>query len=150
MATTVTAATLTVAVAESITLNGTTYDSTTNVSIASIANISKRIMTVAAGATSNVATFLSTVTNQAFDTEDTKYIRLTNLDDTSEVIVTLSEAATAAGLELKAGASLPLFSINANGAASKAALTTATAIEEIHVHNASGAAIDLELFVAGV
>ena len=68
MATTVTAATLTVAVAESITLNGTTYDSTTNVSIASIANISKRIMTVAAGATSNVATFLSTVTNQAFDT----------------------------------------------------------------------------------
>ena len=150
MATTVTAATLTIAVAETITLNGTTYDSTSNVSIASIANISKRIMTVAAGATANVASFLSTVTNDAYDTEDTKYIRLTNLDDTNDVIVTLSEASTAAGLELKAGASLPLFSINANGAASKAALTTATAIEDIHVHNASGGAIDLELFIAGV
>lgn len=150
MATSVTPATLTIAIAESITLGGTTYDGTTTKTISSIANISKRIMTVSAGATSNVATFLSAVTNQAFDTEDTKYIRITNLDDTTEVIVTLSEASTAAGLELKAGASLPLFSINASGAASKAALTSAAAIEEIHVHNASGADIDLELFIAGV
>tara|TARA_R110000751_G_scaffold72132_3_gene146324 strand:- start:604 stop:1056 length:453 start_codon:yes stop_codon:yes gene_type:complete len=150
MATSVIPANLTTSIAESITLNGVDYTQTTTKTIASVTHVSKRIMTVSAGATSNVATFLSAVTNQAFDTEDTKYIRITNLDDTTEVIVTLSEASTAAGLELKAGASLPLFSINANGAASKAALTSAAAIEEIHVHNASGAAIDLELFIAGV
>lgn len=150
MATTVTSAALSVEIKEQITLNGTVYDQTVTTSITGIGNVSKRIMTVAASGTANIATFLSTVTNDAYDTEDVRYIRVTNLDDTSAVILTLSQASTAAGLELKAGNSSTIFSINANGAASKAALTSAGAIEEIHVHNGSGAAIDIELFIATV
>tara|TARA_R110001606_G_scaffold63840_1_gene148239 strand:- start:216 stop:668 length:453 start_codon:yes stop_codon:yes gene_type:complete len=150
MATTVTSAALSVEIKEQITLNGTVYDQTVTTSITGIGNVSKRIMTIAASGTANIATFLSTVTNDAYDTEDVRYIRVTNLDDTSAVILTLSQASTASGLELKAGNSSTIFSINANGAASKAALTSAGAIEEIHVHNASGAAIDIELFIATV
>jgi len=150
MGTTVTSAALSVEIKEQITLNGTVYDQTVTTSITGIGNVSKRIMTVAASGTANIATFLSTVTNDAYDTEDVRYIRVTNLDDTSEVILTLSQASTAAGLELKAGNSSTIFSINASGAASKAALNSASAIEEIHVHNGSGAAIDIELFIATV
>ncbi len=44
MATTVTAATLTVNIQESITLNGVTYDKTTIKSIASVANYHSRVV----------------------------------------------------------------------------------------------------------
>ncbi len=150
MATTVTTATLTVDVKETLTLNGTVYDQTVSKSISSIGNVSKRIYTLPANTTMTVADFLSTSTGEEYDTEDTKYIRLTNLDDTNEIIVTLAVTAAAGAVELKPGSSTTLFSINANGAGSKAAQTTVDAIEAIYVHNAHGSAsVDVELFIAG-
>lgn len=150
MATTVTTATLTVDVKETLTLNGTVYDQTVSKSISSIGNVSKRIYTLPASTTMTVADFLSTSTGEEYDTEDTKYIRLTNLDDTNEIIVTLAVTAAAGAVELKAGSSTTLFSINANGAGSKAAQTTVDAIEAIYVHNAHGSdSVDVELFIAG-
>ena len=88
MATTVSTATLSVQIKEEITLNGTAYDQTITKSITGIGNVSKRIFTIPAGTTATLAEFLSTSTGEEFDTEDTKYIRVTNLDDTNEVILT--------------------------------------------------------------
>ena len=150
MASTVTAATLTVAVAESLTLDNRVYDKTTTTTIASIKNVSSRIYSVPATTTLGVASLLSSPTASQFDTENTKYIRITNLDDTAELIVSLGMNATNAALDLKPATSLPLFSVNANGAGSKGAITSIDDIEEIYVHNATSSAVDVEVFIAGV
>jgi|TARA_R110002012_G_scaffold87458_4_gene216268 hypothetical protein len=149
MATTVSTATLSVQIKEEITLNGTAYDQTITKSITGIGNVSKRIFTIPANTTATLAEFLSTSTGEEFDTEDTKYIRVTNLDDTNEVILTLAVTAAAGAIELKPTSSTTLFSINANGAGSKAAQTSIDAIEHMYIHNAHGSAsVDVEVFIA--
>ena len=147
MATTITPATLTVQIKEEITLGGTTYDQTITKSIASIGNYSKRQFTITAGASHSIAEFLDTVTNDAYDTDDVKYIRLTNLDDTNAVIVTIAGDNEAAAIELEAGASFQMFDSKLSGSTSKAAITIVDDVEIIYVHNASGGA-DVELVVA--
>jgi hypothetical protein len=149
MATTVTTATLSVQIKEEITLNGTAYDQTITKSITGIGNVSKRIFTIPASTTATLASFLSTSTGEEFDTEDTKYIRVTNLDDTNEVILTLSVSAAAGAIELKPTSSTTIFSINASGAGSKAAITSVEAIETLFIHNAhASASVDVEVFIA--
>ena len=149
MATTVTSATLTVAITEQITLNGTVYDQTITKSITGIGNISKRIFTIPASTTVTLATFISTVTNNQFDVEDVKYIRVTNLDDTDAMILTKGFNATSSATELKAQSSVVYFTPNGNGATSKAGITTTDDIETLFVHNSHGGnAMDLELVIA--
>jgi hypothetical protein len=75
MASTVTAATMTVTVSESITLNGKNQGSTNTLTLPGIVNISKRII-IAMGTAVGSGTF-----NEA----DVLYIRITNLDDTNHV-----------------------------------------------------------------
>lgn len=149
MATTVTSATLTVAISEQITLNGTVYDQTITKSITGVGNISKRIFTIPASTTVTLATFISTVTNNQFDVEDVKYIRVTNLDDTDAMILTKGFNATSSATELKAQSSVVYFTPNGNGATSKAGITTTDDIETLFVHNSHGGnAMDLELVIA--
>ena len=149
MATTVTPQSLIVSVAESITINGTAYTQTTTKTLSSITNVSKRIHTIPAATTTTLATFASTGDGQNFDVEEVKYIRLTNLDDTENLIVTTAFSATSAALEIKPGCSITLFSPNGNGATSKAAITTQDDIETLFVRNNHGGnAVDLEVFVA--
>ena len=88
MATTVTTATLSVSVTEEITLNGTTYDQTVTKSITGVGNVSKRIHTIPASTTTTLATFSATGNGANFDVEEIKYIRVTNLHDTNELLIT--------------------------------------------------------------
>ena len=99
MATTVTAATLTVTHTESITLNGQEHGGTNTFTIGSIKDVSKRIVTIDADDDATIAVFKSTV-SIAGGTADTggdgalkksavKYIRITNLDDTNSVNISL-------------------------------------------------------------
>lgn len=149
MATTVTTATLTVQIKEEITINGTAYDTTVSKSITGIGNIFKRIFTIPASSSVTLATFISTVTNNQFDVEDVKYIRVTNLDDTDALILTKAFASTSSATELKAQSSVVYFTPNGNGATSKAAITTTDDIETLFVHNAHGGnALDLEIIIA--
>ncbi len=151
MATTVTTQTLTVNIGESITINGTTYDQTVTKSIAGIGNVSKRIHTIPAASTTTLATFASAGTGANFDVEDLKYMRLTNLDDTENLILTLAFNATSAAVELKAGCSITLFSPNGLGAGSSAAITSQDDIESLFVRNNHGGnTVDLEVFIATV
>ena len=149
MATTVSSATLSVQINEQITLNGTQYDQTITKSITGIGNVSKRIFTIPASTTVTLATFISTVTNDQFDVEDVKYIRVTNLDDTDALVLTKAFSATSSATELKAQSSVVYFTPNGNGAASKAGITTTDDIESLFVHNSHGGnALDLEVFIA--
>lgn len=149
MATTVTTSTLSVSIVESLTLNGTVYDQTITKSITGIGNISKRIFTIPTSTTVTLATFISAVTNNEFDVEDVKYIRVTNLDDTNVLLLTKAFNATSAATELKAQSSVLYFTPNGNGATSKAGITTTDDIESLFVHNPHGGdALDLELVIA--
>ncbi len=149
MATTVTTATLSVSVAEEITLNGTTYDQTVTKSITGVGNVSKRIHTIPASTSTTLATFSATGNGVNFDVDDIKYIRVTNLDDTNVLLLTKAFSATSAATELRPGCSATFFTPNGNGATSKAAITTTDDIETLFVHNPHGGdALDLELFIA--
>ena len=87
MASTITSATLTVTLTESISLNGSNQGATNTLSIGSINEVSKRIVT----ATTTEATILAMGTAVAagqFIKSDVRYIRITNLDDTNHVVLT--------------------------------------------------------------
>ena len=84
MASTVTTATMTVTVSESITLNGKNQGSINTLAIPAIANISKRIVNVPNSEVEIIA--MSTAVGAGtFNEEDVLYIRITNLDDTNHV-----------------------------------------------------------------
>jgi len=151
MATTVTTATLQVDVVENITINGTTYDQTVTKSITGIGNVSKRIHSIPANSSVTIATFSATGNGINYDVDDFKYLRITNLDDTENLIITKAFNATAAGTELRAGCSVTYFSPNGFGATSKAAIETQDDIEALFIHNAHGSAVvDVEVFIATV
>jgi len=87
MTTTITSATLTVELKETIELNGMDQGSTNTLTIGSVNEIFKRIVTV----TTSEAEILAFGTAAASGTlveADVKYIRLTNLDDTNHIVLT--------------------------------------------------------------
>ena len=80
MASTVTASTLTVSLTESINLNGQEMGATNTKTIASINEISKRIVTVTT-AEAVIATFSSAVASAGhYVAANVRYVRFTNLD----------------------------------------------------------------------
>ena len=82
MTSTLTAATLSVTLTESINLNGYDQGSKNITTIASIAEVSKRIVTVTT-TEAVVATFSAAIAAGNYIAANIRYIRLTNLDDTN-------------------------------------------------------------------
>ena len=107
MATTVTAATLTVTVTEEVTLGGYDQGAKNTFTIAGVNEIQRRIVTCPASNTTTLLTFSSNVYDSvhALDTEDTKYVRITNLDDTNSLELAVVGAATLYQVTLAAGQS---------------------------------------------
>ena len=99
MATTITAAALTVTVTESISLNGSSQGASNSFSIASVNEVSKRIVRCPANVDTTIfrSGVSADVTDNSLDIADTKYIRLTNLDDSSSVNVNLQIDVTESG-----------------------------------------------------
>jgi hypothetical protein len=156
MATTITAASLTVTVSESITLNGSQQGATNTKSIASIATVSKRIVDVTT-TEAVIATFSSAVGAGNYIAGDVMYLRFTNLDDTNFVTLTFrNQDNDEVAIKLDAGHSLILNGDNANGmtaifnatqdadAASSANLGSLTNIQA----DADTATVDVEMFIA--
>ena len=90
MTSTLTAATMTVTVTESINLNGTNQGATNTLSLASIAEVSKRIVNVPASEVEVVA-MSTAVASGTFIESTVKYIRFTNLDDTNHITLTFKD-----------------------------------------------------------
>ena len=153
MTSTLTAATMTVTITESINLNGTNQGATNTLSLASIAEVSKRIVNVPASEVEVVA--MSTAVAAGTFVESTvKYIRLTNLDDTNHITLTFKdEDATEVALLLDKGQSFiyngdisagVVNTMHAGGSALTVSLNDLVNITAL----ADTAACDMEIFVA--
>ena len=86
-------ATLTSTITETVTLNGKERGSEISLDIGSVTQVMHRIVTCPTGQDTTVATFASVADDSAvsgsLDVEDVKYIRVTNLDGTNPVNLSL-------------------------------------------------------------
>ena len=143
---------LTVTITESVSLQGETRGSTNALTIGSIEHTMERIVTCTASQTTTIATFNSTVHGaaNAMDLEDTKYIRVTNLDSSNALELAVI-GGTLYQVLLRAGEShilgCPDDLMLAEGDTSPSFGTMAD-VNTIQV-NPGGNAIKVELFVAG-
>tara|TARA_R100000458_G_scaffold59693_1_gene71205 strand:+ start:5393 stop:5839 length:447 start_codon:yes stop_codon:yes gene_type:complete len=145
MATTVTNGTLVVTIKEELTLNGKQQGGTIIKSIAACDEVYKRIITLTADTSHDVASFAGTPGAACeFDTDLIQYIRVTNLDDTTDLVVTYGGSTSAAQV-VPAGCSSMLFRKGVKGATSDAAQTSGNDIASLYLR--SSAAIDVELMI---
>ena len=153
MATTITNATLTVTLTESISLNGSEQGASNTLTISNIDEISKRIVTVPASEVTVIA-MGTAVSNGTFIESDVLYIRITNKDDANHVTLTFKdEGSSEFAVKLDKGQSFiyngdlaggVVDTMDANGSALSLALGDLVDVTAI----ADTAPVDLEIFVA--
>jgi len=146
------AGTLKVKIQEDIILDNQDYGSKRVLEISSIDEIYKRIVTCPASQTTTVVVFNSNVygANGAVDVEDSKYIRITNLDSSNAVEIGLTGAATNYQVTLAAGQSHILGSADdllLAEADTSPSFGTMTDLGKISCRP-NGSAVNLEVFVA--
>ena len=159
MATTLSSATMTVRVVESIKLNGTEQGAVNTKLVSGINEISKRILTITT-AESVIATFSAAVASAGhYVAADVRYMRFTNKDDTNFITLTFrNQDNDEVAIKLDAGQSFMWAADNSGGmvdvfnatqdadAASDTALGDLTNIQA----DANTASCDLEMFIASV
>ena len=170
MASTITASTLKVTIQEDIKLNGVQQGGVNTFNIGSINEIYKRIVTCPASTDTVIATFKSTtsVTGSSgttaratsLDMEDAKYIRVTNLDDSNSVNLSLQVDAgendggadESATLLLEAGKSFMMGSPNDGIKVDDDAAAVITNLNDLEsiIIDPSDNAVDVEIFIASV
>ena len=82
-------ATLTVTLREELTINSKDYGSTQAFTIASIANVTRRILTVTT-TEATVMTWSSAMAAGQSIPANCQYLRFTNLDDTNHIVITIA------------------------------------------------------------
>tara|TARA_R110001632_G_C11318398_1_gene415357 strand:+ start:1141 stop:1611 length:471 start_codon:yes stop_codon:yes gene_type:complete len=154
MASRLSSGTLTVTVSENLvithatTSNNIKHVKTTTNSIAGVAQINSRIYTLKASTTHTLVSFTSDPTSGEFDTEDFKYMRITNLDDTDACTFNLTDTRDATlAMQLGAGESFIITSLGIDGNATGSAITSAAHTVENTVI-VTGNEIDVEIVVA--
>ncbi len=145
-------ATLKVKIQEDIVLSNQDYGSKRILEIASIDEVMKIIVTCAASQTTTIAVFNSNAYGAAgaVDIEDSKYIRITNLDSSNAVELAVVGAATLYQVNLAAGQSHILGSADGlmlSEADTSPSFGTMADLGSIQV-NPGGNAVDVELFIA--
>ena len=155
MASRLTAGTLTVTITEGLTIthadttNNIKHNKTVTASITGVANISSRVYQLKASTTHTLISFASDPTSGKFDTEDFKYMRITNLDDTNAVNLCFTDASDAAiSIQLNAGQSYLVTALNIDGNASGSTITSCPHFIENAVVVTGGAETDVEIVVA--
>tara|TARA_A200000159_G_scaffold161380_1_gene183238 strand:+ start:1097 stop:1585 length:489 start_codon:yes stop_codon:yes gene_type:complete len=158
---------LTVSIKEELTLNGAQQGGVNTVSIASISQAFKRIVTLPAdgGSTATQTTIANfrtdvTVADSALDDDDVKYVRVTNLESTNSVTLSLQLAAnggaaasTQATVLLEAGKSFMLgkavgIAAVDDDAEDATAIGSLVDLESIIAINDENATAQLEVFIA--
>ena len=159
MATTITAATMTVTLTEAISLNGYDQGSKNIQSVESVGEVYKRILTITTNE-STIATFSGAVASAGhFNDSAVRYIRFTNLDDTNFITLTFrNQDNDEVAIKLDKGESFIWNADLADGlssvfnatedadAASDTALGDLTSIQA----DANSGSCDLEMFIASV
>ena len=145
---------------EDITLNGQQFGGTSTFSVSGINDIYKRIVTCPSGSDTTIAIFDSTeaIADGSIDIQEAKYVRVTNLDDTNSVNLSIqldsdeddsgaNESATcllAAGQSFVIGTPHESFHVNDDAAT---IITALTDIESILIDPSSNA-VKMEILVA--
>ena len=157
MASTITSGTLTVKITEEIILNGRDQGAINELSIGSVNEISKRIVSVLTAGI-ELMKFHDTAAAGQFVYGDVRYIRITNKDDANNVYLTFKNAQSDEFIVLLDygqsfiynsnfdGGVVNTFDANTAGVASTDNLGTLTSISA----KADTAAVDVEIFVASV
>ena len=148
MASTISDSTLSVILTEKLTLNGRDHGSSKSISITGINEVSKRIMTVATTGT-QVYAGSSAVSHGTFVTENVKYIRITNLDDTNSVSIHVEDTSNTkyAQFLIPAGHVFFLTDVASSFGCAAAAEIPTGDIERIDAM-ADSEAVDIEIMVA--
>ena len=158
MATTISAATLTVTLTESITLNGQDKGATNSLEIASVTEVSQRIVNVPTSEVVVLAMGTAVAAGQ-FIESTVRYIRITNKDDTNHVTLTFRNENSNECIHLLDAGHTFIYGGDNSGGVVNTHDADATAINRgVNVMGdlvnitalADTAACDLELFVAGV
>ena len=152
-------ATLNVTITEELTLNGADRGSTNTLSVASVTQVYHRIVTCPASSDTTIATFqtATSTSDNAVDLEDAKYLRVTNLDDSIPVNLSLQvsvdedgTADASATLLLDAGRSYIMGATHDGIVVSDAnadIVTALTDLESILIDPGSNA-VSVEVFIA--
>ena len=156
MTTTLTAATLTVTVKESIELNGGEQGATNEKTISSVNEISKRIVTVTTSEVEVIA-MGTAIAAGTFIEGDVRYMRFTNLDDTNFVTLTFkNENDDEFAVKLDAGYSFVYPADNSDGVVDTMDAIDGTGLtlslgDLVNVMAiADTASCDMEIFVASI
>tara|TARA_R100000152_G_C6782027_1_gene218042 strand:+ start:5039 stop:5509 length:471 start_codon:yes stop_codon:yes gene_type:complete len=152
---------LTTTITEAVTINGSLRGSTNTLTITGIEHVMERVVTVPSGSDTTVLVNKNTVagSDSAVDIQDTKYIRITNLDTTNTVNLSLqvdsgnddSAADESATISLPAGHSFVMGTPHDAIAVSDANATIVTALHDLESILVDSATEDVkvEIFVAG-
>jgi hypothetical protein len=153
---------LTVTITEAVTLNGSSRGSTNTLTVTGVDDIYHRIVTVPSGVDTTLASFKSTVgvADSALDIQNVKYIRVTNMDASNPVNLSLQIAYSkndddpegSATILVEAGRSFimgtPHDGISAND--DELAIETALFDLESIIADSTSAAVQVEIFIASV
>ena len=153
-------ATLTVTHTESLTLNGTQQGGKITKQVTGINNVLKRIVTVAANNDTTLASFHSDQHDDdgTIDVEQVKYVRVTNLDSSNDVVISLqidsgeddSAADESASILLAAGHSFVMAGVDDAIAVHDGDASVVTALhplESILIDSLTNT-VQLEIFIA--
>ena len=152
-------ASLNVTITEELTLNGADRGSTNTLSVASVTQVYHRIVTCPASSDSTIATFqtLTSTSDNAVDLEDAKYVRVTNLDASNPVNLSLQVSVdedgtsdASATLLLDAGRSFVMGATHDGIVVdddAAAIVTALTDLESILIDPGSNA-VSVEVFIA--
>ena len=151
---------LTTTITESVTINGSLRGSTNSLTITGIEHTFERVVTIPANSDTTVLLTKDTVSSSdgAVDIQDTKYIRITNLDSSNNVNLSLqidsgnddSAADESATISLPAGHSFIMGTPHDAIAVSDANATINTSMHDLEsiIVDSADQAVKVELFVA--
>jgi len=149
MASTITAASLTVTTTESITLNGSNMGATNTLTIASVNEINQRIVTVDSGNVRTLFNFGAAIGAGEFVRANVKYLRITNKDDTNTACINILGNATNCWVEVEAGGNFILTTASTMMEADDDTTVATPVLEDLQIisaYSASGA--DLDCYIA--
>ena len=153
-------ATLAVTITESLTLNGKDRGSENILEISSVSEVFHRVVTCPASVDTTVATFRSAtnVADGALDVEDVKYIRVTNLDSSNPINLSLqidageddSAADESATILIEAGRSFIMGSPSDGIAVDDSSATIVTTLHNLEslLVDPLTNAVSVEVFIA--
>ena len=149
MASTITAASLTVTITESITLNGSNMGATNTLTVASVNEINQRIVSLDASNVRTLFEFVTAIGSGTYVRANVKYLRITNKDDTNAVSLNLESASSNCWITLTAGESFILSAASSAIEADDDTTIAAPSLQDLTKINAhSGNAIDLDCYIA--